>query len=75
MRAAYVRAAGSFDRWWVVAVSKERSESVSVEAMMKPLGRVFGLQFFWASAKERFTRPGLYVWAFKRNVRLMPWRW
>jgi hypothetical protein len=29
-------------------------------------------RFWWADSY--FTRPGLYVWAFGNNRRLLPWR-
>lgn len=38
---------------------------------MKPVGPKCGLRFFWADRKV-FTKPGLYVWLFKRNLRIWP---
>ena len=38
---------------------------------MKPLGKFAGLQFFWAD-RRWFTHPGLYVWFWKKNRRILP---
>lgn len=38
---------------------------------MSPMKHLFW-RFFWASRRARFTRPGLYVWAFGRNLRVLP---
>jgi hypothetical protein len=38
---------------------------------MSPMQRVGprrGLKFFWAD--KGFTKPGLYVWLFKRNLHI-----
>ena len=40
---------------------------------MKSLGRHLGLRWYWADRKW-FTHPGLYVWAFGRNLRIVPLR-
>jgi hypothetical protein len=40
-------------------------------AAMKRLG----WRFWWAGPKDRFTYPGLYVWLFRRNIRLIPCWW
>lgn len=42
---------------------------------MTPMRKIWsfrGLQFFWAGRKHRFEYPGLYVWVFRRNVRILP---
>lgn len=39
------------------------------DSPMRPIllrGRVF-----WAGA--RFERPGLYIWMWNRNIRVLPW--
>jgi hypothetical protein len=27
---------------------------------------------FWYARRDRFMYPGLYVWAFRRNLRIFP---
>ena len=44
------------------------------DSPMRPLGRWFGLLWFWASPQRDFLRPGIYVWAFRRNLRIVPLR-
>jgi hypothetical protein len=39
---------------------------------MKPLGRLFGLKWYWASPRERFVYPGIHVWTGERHVRVLP---
>ena len=31
-------------------------------------------RFWWASPRERFCRPGVYVWLWRKNRRMVPWR-
>lgn len=41
---------------------------MSTSALMKHVG----WRFWWASPRATFTHPGLYVWAFQRNLRILP---
>lgn len=38
---------------------------------MTPMRKLWW-RFWWASPNAPFTYPGLYMWAFKRNVRVLP---